>query len=247
MENQVEKLKQELVLEIKELANEISKSNSFVGLLSQEIKFKTLHEKFINLKFLERKHIGLNIFDQPIPMENEEGLFSDDETSDKVKTVHFQNEDVKLSKDSNDGFEENVIQYSEDKIEEINKNQKDAIIHDTPNEIPQEENPIVENEVKVDLFEKEISKHSIDNVEEFLPKQSNLPKIQIDFNDRMAFLHQLFDGDAEGLELVISRLNHIENLSDSNAYISDLVKEMAWENKDEYVERLQELILKRFD
>ena len=86
MENQLDQLKNELVRDIKELATEIAKSNSFVGLISQEIKFKTLHEKFINLKFLERKNIGLDIFDQPIPVQdffededsNEEEFFTDE-------------------------------------------------------------------------------------------------------------------------------------------------------------------------
>lgn len=267
MENQVDKLKHELVQEIKDLAAEISKSNSFVGLLSQEIKFKALHEKFINLKFLERKHIGLNVFDQPIPMSSEQNDFpSNEDESEQAHVVHFEKDELKSKDDIDPDFDENVMQYSETKIEEIeNENTDSDKTDEIPQEIKQDESVYVEDEEDESLkivseessteseeeqdnsFENEIASHSIDNVEDFLPKHSNLPKIQVDFNDRMAFLHQLFDGDLEAFNLVINTLNHIESLSDSKAYISDLVKEMSWENKDEYVERLEELIHKRFD
>lgn len=252
MENhQVEKLKKELVQEIKDLALEISKSNSFVGLLSQEIKFKTLHEKFINLKFLERKHIGLNIFDEPIPM------------LDKHEVLSLENEDY--DDETEDDFQENVINYSENKIEEIELENQDLDKKYIQEEIPQDEDIYVEDENSDELkimdedegldnekpyqstFSEEIANLSIDDVEEFLPKQSHLPKIQLDFNDRMAFLHQLFDGDAQALDLVINTLERIDNVSDSKSYISDLVQEMSWQNKQEYIERLEELILKRFD
>lgn len=281
MENQLDQLKKELVQEIKELATEIAKSNSFVGLLSQEIKFKTLHEKLINLKFLDRKHIGLDVFDQPIPMQEEKDEVystSEERYEDEVaQEYNFDREEVEFdvspdkSKISND-FKENVMEFSNHRIEEIeagiepkdftstthdNHEEKEEVYFELPeteDEFADEETKDVEDESieeveekHIQTFDEEIAAYAVDDFEDFLPKHSSLPKIQIDFNDRIAFLNQLFDGDSEGMDLVFNTLNHLETISDSKAYLKDLIKEMDWSSNDEYIDRLEELVHKRFD
>jgi len=266
MENQLDQLKQELVQEIKDLATEISKSNSFVGLLSQEIKFKSLHEKFINLKFLERKHIGLDVFDQPIPMhDTKEDIYStskEDFDDDESQELNFERKELdetssaEKKKVSND-FNENVMQFSEERIREIEdgiepedfESTTQENIETTQNEIFEYKHSSKTDESKEQVtksFDEEIEAYSVDFAE-FLPKSSALPKIQVDFNDRIAFLHQLFEGDNETMDLVFNTLNHLESVSDSNSYLKDLIQEMNWVNKEEYIGRLQELIHKRFD
>ena len=288
MENQLDQLKLELVQEIKELAAEIAKSNSFVGMLSQEIKFKTLHEKLINLKFLERKHIGLDVFDQPIPMHDEKDEVystSDERYEDEIAQEYdFQRIDINqqekpFSPEISNDFEENVTQFSHDRIKEIDQGIENEEFSSTTQENNEEnEDPIdvetsveqeVENpqpepsefnendveikdesskedQVHVQTFDEEIKEYAVDFAE-FLPKSSSLPKIQIDFNDRIAFLHQLFDGDSEGMDLVFNTLNHLESLSDSRSYLKDLIREMDWNDRGEYIDRLEELVQKRFD
>ncbi|MDO5511029.1 MAG: hypothetical protein Q4F57_10060 [Weeksellaceae bacterium] len=71
MSEKLHQLKTELLVDIKKLASDIAQSESFVGLLSNEIKLKSIQEKFVVLKFLERRRLGLDIFDQPIPMPEE--------------------------------------------------------------------------------------------------------------------------------------------------------------------------------
>lgn len=276
MENQLDQLKNELVRDIKELAAEIAKSNSFVGLISQEIKFKTLHEKFINLKFLERKNIGLDIFDQPIPVQDfsadEEDSSSDEFFGDEVfedekpKEYNFDKEEVEFKAEENhvsSDFTENVTDFSKDRIAEIDAGIESEDFKSTTAEVEDESFKEFEPEVmqedeskleveeeesfkQVGTFEDEVNTYGED-YEKYLPKSSNLPKLQVDFNDRIAFLHQLFDGDSEAMDLVINTLNHLENPSDSHEYLKDLVREMNWADKDEYIDRLTELVQNRFD
>lgn len=279
MENQLDQLKNELVRDIKELAAEIAKSNSFVGLISQEIKFKTLHEKFINLKFLERKNIGLDVFDQPILVQD----FSEDEDSgadeffgdevfedEKPKEYNFDKEEVEFKAEVNhvsSDFTENVTEFSKDRIAEIDAGVESEDFKSTTAEVEDEsfkefdseimqsdesklevEEEVTEEESfkQVGTFEDEVNTYGED-YEKYLPKSSKLPKLQVDFNDRIAFLHQLFDGDSETMDLVINTLNHLETHADSKDYLKDLVREMDWTDKEEYIDRLKELVKNRFD
>lgn len=279
MENQLDQLKNELVRDIKELAAEIAKSNSFVGLISQEIKFKTLHEKFINLKFLERKNIGLDVFDQPILVQD----FSEDEDSgadeffgdevfedEKPKEYNFDKEEVEFKAEVNhvsSDFTENVTEFSKDRIAEIDAGVESEDFKSTTAEVEDEsfkefdseimqadesklevEEEVTEEESfkQVGTFEDEVNTYGED-YEKYLPKSSKLPKLQVDFNDRIAFLHQLFDGDSEAMDLVINTLNHLETHADSKDYLKDLVREMDWTDKEEYIDRLKELVKNRFD
>lgn len=280
MENQLDQLKNELVRDIKELAAEIAKSNSFVGLISQEIKFKTLHEKFINLKFLERKNIGLDIFDQPIPVQDfsadeedsrSDEFFGDDVFEDeKPKEYNFDKEEVEFKAEVNhvsSDFTENVTDFSKDRIAEIDAGIESEDFKSTTAEVEDEsfkefepefmqedesklevEEEVTEEESfkHVGTFEDEVNTYGED-YERYLPKISNLPKLQVDFNDRIAFLHQLFDGDSKAMDLVINTLNHLETHADSKDYLKDLVREMNWTDKEEYIDRLKELVKNRFD
>lgn len=206
MEKNIDQLKQELVHEIKDLAAEIAKSNSFVGMLSNEIKFRALHEKFINLKFLERKHIGLDVFDQPIPLKEEkQEVFSDAEIFPD-ETIH---------------------EYDFQSEQEVD-------ISD------------LENEINIESHEIENPEDLQDDFTDLLP-QKQFPKIKIDFNDKIAFLNQLFVGEASKMDFVMDTFNQMNSLHDARLYLSDLKHEMDWKNKEEYVERLETLIVKRFE
>lgn len=266
-----EQLKQELVQEIKDLAAEIAKSNTFVGLLSNEIKLRSLHEKFINLKFLERKHLGLDIFDQPIQTESEkEEIFStDNERFEDEPVVEFSfkpsgssNREISTENDDMTEFHENPEILKEDEIikkeipdteefiseEEIPGNYTEEIPRN--NEIKQEDNPSFreETEKSSEIPSSEpFFYEPQDDFSDLLPSHSKWPKIHLDYNDKIAFLNQLFYGDSETMDLIMSTLNHMESLSDSRIYLKDLKREMDWNHKEEYLERLDELIVKRFE
>ena len=243
---EIDRLKEELVTEIKDLAEDIAKSNTFVGLLSNEIKFRSLHEKFINLKFLERKHIGLEIFDQPVPFKDESSWEAEEmyEAEESIVYNFEDNHQEPLTEEETENFqneiffEEQTEPEEEILLDEVIEEETVEFQEETDEEVFIEETPVTETNQFFD---------PVDDYADLVPSKKDYPKIQLDFNDRIAFLNQLFDGDSESMELVINTLNHMESLSDSRAYLKDLKTEMDWRYQDEYLERLEELIAKRFE
>jgi len=72
--------------------------------------------------------------------------------------------------------------------------------------------------------------------------------ITVGLNDRIAFEKNLFDGNSEDLNRVLSQLNTIETFQEAQDFIEDLVKPdfNYWKGKEEYEERFMQLIQKRF-
>lgn len=80
------------------------------------------------------------------------------------------------------------------------------------------------------------------------PNTQHLKAITLGLNDRIAFEKNLFGGSGEDLNRVISQLNTMDRFEDAKDFIRDLVKPdyNNWQGKEEYEERLMELVEKRF-
>lgn len=230
MENRLDQLKKDLVTDIKDLANSLSKADSFIGVVSQSFKFKEIQEKFIILRFLEEKRLSLNDFNLPIPTReekqeilNQEGVFEDEEP------VIF---DFEVEPEENE-----TTETQEDSVEEAS----------TPEEAVEEKAPEEQNDspVEPDSWEKEIQESAdYDQIQEV----KEVPPIVLDINDKIAFLNQLFLNDNESMDLVINTLNRIQDLTSSQQYLQDLKNEMGWDaSQQEYLSRLETLVAKRFD
>ena len=71
--------------------------------------------------------------------------------------------------------------------------------------------------------------------------------IQVGLNDRIAFVKHLFDGSQEDFNRVISQLNSFKTEKESKKFINKLVKpDYDWSNKEEFEERLINLIERKF-
>lgn len=194
MSERLEKTQKELTAEIKKIASEIAKTDSFIGLIANELKIRELHEKLLILKFMERQRLDFNDFEQPLPPEIEEA--------------------------------------------ETEKPEAEELAPSSKKEV---ETTVIQDKKEVALTMEE------DDFDDFLKSEKQLPEIQIDFNDRMAFLNQLFDGDTASYDLMIEALHRIDSPSSSQKYLSELKKEMHWTDKEEYLNRLEILVLKRFE
>ncbi|WLD24430.1 hypothetical protein NU10_03260 [Flavobacterium dauae] len=73
-------------------------------------------------------------------------------------------------------------------------------------------------------------------------------KISIGLNDRIAFEKNLFNGNSDDLNRVISQLNTIESYEEAKDFIDDLVKPEFnnWNGKEDYENRFMQLVEKRF-
>ncbi|WP_428743679.1 hypothetical protein [Tenacibaculum sp.] len=71
--------------------------------------------------------------------------------------------------------------------------------------------------------------------------------IQIDLNDRIAFVKHLFDGDQNDFNRVISQLNTFKTEKEAKKFINKMIKpDYDWATKEEYENRLLEIIERRF-
>lgn len=73
--------------------------------------------------------------------------------------------------------------------------------------------------------------------------------LQIGLNDKIAFIKHLFDGKNEDYDRVISQLNTTATLEDAKLLIQNIVKPdyNNWEGKEEYEERLLEIVEGKFN
>ena len=72
-------------------------------------------------------------------------------------------------------------------------------------------------------------------------------KLQVELNDRIAFVKHLFDGSQEDFSRVISQLNTFKTEVEAKDFVRNLVKpDYNWTGKEEYEARLVELIERKF-
>lgn len=70
--------------------------------------------------------------------------------------------------------------------------------------------------------------------------------LQIDLNDRIAFVKHLFDNSHEDFNRVISQLNTMETEKEAISFIKMIKKEYNWDGKEVYQERLLLIVERKF-
>ncbi|HTO35372.1 MAG TPA: hypothetical protein VLZ72_03980, partial [Flavobacterium sp.] len=75
-----------------------------------------------------------------------------------------------------------------------------------------------------------------------------LKGIHIGLNDKIAFVKHLFNGSNEDYNRVLSQLSTFDTFGEVQDFIEDIVKPdyNNWHGKDEYSERLLEIIERNF-
>ncbi|MCK5782785.1 MAG: hypothetical protein KAH10_09365, partial [Flavobacteriales bacterium] len=111
-------------------------------------------------------------------------------------------------------------------------------------EVKEETVPIERENISA---EKAVSFH-----ETIIPKKSlhdELKKssIQIGLNDRIAFVKQLFAGDQQDFNRVLSQVNSFSSIDELEEFMENYVKpEHDWTNKEAYADRFMDIILAKF-
>lgn len=94
-------------------------------------------------------------------------------------------------------------------------------------------------DVAANLFEKVVPKKSLND-----QLQQN---INIDLNDRIAFVKHLFDGDQGDFNRVISQLNSIKTAKEAKKFINKMVKpDYNWSEKEAFEARFMSLVARKF-
>lgn len=117
---------------------------------------------------------------------------------------------------------------------------KDAISSDIATNLFEratKENPIIEEEIEE---KQEIKQRSLNDA---LFKNN----IQVGLNDRIAFVNHLFDGSQQDFNRVVSQLNSFKTEKEAINFIKEFVKpDYDWTNKEEFEQRLINLIERKF-
>lgn len=154
---------------------------------------------------------------------------NEEETSNKMEEVQISFMDL-LGGDYRDTFFE--------KVEQIENESTEIAV-----EIP----------IAIDIEEKiaePIAKVNSENEEaKIVSLNDKLSKgINIDLNDRIAFVKHLFGNSNEEYNRVLSQLITFNSFYETRDFIEDMVKPdyNNWEGKDDYAERFMEIIEKKF-
>ncbi len=71
--------------------------------------------------------------------------------------------------------------------------------------------------------------------------------LKIGLNDRIAFVKHLFNGEQQDYNRVLSNLNTMSTFEEADSFINQMIKpEYHWERKQEYIDRLMEIIRLKF-
>lgn len=140
-----------------------------------------------------------------------------------------------------------IIEQPFEELEDIIFGNDDNKKFDEASFIEEIKAPTLEDELKdtlsvdvtADLFTKPAPKKSLND------RLQNT--IQIDLNDRIAFVKHLFNGDSADFNRVVSQLNTLDNHKEAKKFINKTVKpDYDWSSKEEYENRLLEIIERRF-
>ena len=77
-------------------------------------------------------------------------------------------------------------------------------------------------------------------------ERGNLPKLNININDKFRFINELFSGNANEYQMAIEQLNATTNIHEANVFLNGLKNIYTWKEDNELVKSLMNLVAKRF-
>lgn len=154
----------------------------------------------------------------------------------------------------------------EEIVEPVMSKIKDMVSH-MPDESNENDNNVFEKAIPEKLYHKnnlEEITSGFENTPVFEPLSNSTKEeagkkslndrlkhgsLNIGLNDKLAFIKHLFDGKAEDYERVLSQINTTKSYVEAARLIKDRVKPdyNNWKGKDEYEERLMEIVQSKFD
>ena len=131
----------------------------------------------------------------------------------------------------------------------------DDAIDMQPQEEPQSEAPVVPVEPESSQKEEEprptINEVAAEKEQARRPSLNEIlarSNVRMDMNDRIAFINNLFDGDAEAFEASVRYIFSLTDLDVANEYIIEILKPSYnnWFEKEKYERRFSEIVLHHF-
>lgn len=238
---------------IQNKTEENHKEESIVG---QELKEDSKHdeisipeEEFISEKVNEDEKVAEATEIVEEITTNDEPVFtpSIEETQKTVEEIDEQIEEIEERdpiEDAKEAVERATLEI--DPVFSVSHEQLFVADHEIQEDIPvkEETEPVKENQHLT--MGGNVSFHQVPLNKTINDAFNNT--IVVGLNDRIAFEKNLFNGNSEDLNRVISQLNTLGSYEEAKDFIEDLVKPdfNNWKDKDEYEQRFMQLVEKRF-
>ena len=245
-------MKKKLESELISIAHRILKLKGKEDVDRMHEEVSKLYEKLTVLKFAQE-----NFEDKMPTIGNDSSFFDmlDTAFNNKVSdNIEIENKVyINLDEVEDDGIMEPVMNKIKDMVahmpeEAVETNEIDVILEKA-----------TEREVATTI-EFENLTADFANIPEFEPvedaqKRKSLNdklkgrSLQIGLNDKIAFIKHLFDGKSEDYDRVISQINTSKSIEEAQNLISEFIKPdyNNWDGKEEYEERIMELVEGKFN
>jgi len=261
------------VFALKDISKEVYEKLSMLAFVEEYVKttpnLETSKEEL--LEQVETAFDKKEISEQPVlEVEKDEESFKKEnesvEVEEQEKIVYDLMDDVVEESAESKNFKEKVVDFNREDLESKKEEVVEEIIEQPFDELEQlmfaTENPTnFKNDVK-DVGEKktptledelqdtisvDVMADLFENVQ---PKSLNdklFSNIQIGLNDRITFVKNLFEGDQENYNRVISQLNTFKTEKEARKFINKMVKpDYNWSEHEELENRFMEIVSRKF-
>jgi len=162
----------------------------------------------------------------------------------KEKVVDFNREDLESKKEE---VVEEIIEQPFDELEQLMfATENPTNFKNDVNDVGEKKTPTLEDELQ-DTISVDVMADLFENVQ---PKSLNdklFSNIQIGLNDRITFVKNLFEGDQENYNRVISQLNTFKTEKEARKFINKMVKpDYNWSEHEELENRFMEIVSRKF-
>lgn len=250
-----------LAADLTSLAHRILQMKNKEDVLALKEKAHEIYEKLALLAYVEEyvnTTPNAEVTKEELIAIIEETPEVQEEVVEEEKVVHQLEEEVDEEQEMEDvaaviaeqvveSIAEEEIEQPFEELESLLFSEPQEDIKNDVKDIGERKMPTLEDELKdtiavdvaADLFEKVIPQKSLNDA---LQKS-----IQIGLNDRIAFVKHLFDGNQGDYNRVISQLNTFKTEKEAKKFVNKMVKpDYNWSEKEEYENRLLEIIERRF-
>jgi hypothetical protein len=215
-----------------------------------EAKENPIEEKIDENETIEAK-VVYNLIDEPESTpKKEESLTQEIEPETKLVEKETTHQVEEITEQPFDELEdlmftpkEIIEEVSEDKIE---KNKSDSPILSDVIKVEERKIMSLEEELQ-DTISVDLMADLFENAQ---PKSLNdrlAKNVQIGLNDRITFVKNLFDGDQENYNRVVSQLNTFKSENDAKNFVNKMVKpDYDWSQQEDLEIRFMEIIERKF-
>jgi hypothetical protein len=231
----LETSKEELLEQVKTAFDKKEISKQPVLEVEKDVKpFKQENE---SVEVEEQEKIVYDLMDDAVEESAESKKF-------KEKVVDFNREDLESKKEE---VVEEIIEQPFDELEQLMfATENPTNFKNDVKDVGEKKTPTLEDELQ-DTISVDVMADLFENVQ---PKSLNdklFPNIQIGLNDRITFVKNLFEGDQENYNRVISQLNTFKTEKEARKFINKMVKpDYNWSEHEELENRFMEIVSRKF-